>query len=232
MAVRDDKDPVKLSRFEVLGAWLRLWTPPRGAAVPPVPWRAIVAGGLLLLALAGAGAALLVPRIADERREAREREQRIAQQRRAEFLAYVEREEKPRTAQGTADPGRETPAAQRRAVRAALLATAEERIGADAGRRTGKTIRGVDCSPFPSSLGDADLAADLSLSAAAYDCVAVTARFGGESTAGGEGVVGIPFRLVARFRAGTLAWCRIVPLSDRDRLTRRLPRPCRLRPAA
>src|SRR3712207_7944463 len=29
----------RLSRWEVLGAWLRLWTPPREVEVPPVPWR-------------------------------------------------------------------------------------------------------------------------------------------------------------------------------------------------
>ena len=33
----------RLGRLEVLGAWLGVWTPPRGAVVPPVPWRPIAA---------------------------------------------------------------------------------------------------------------------------------------------------------------------------------------------
>ena len=42
----------RLSRWEVLGAWLRLWTPPREAVVPPVPWRKVAVGGALVLAAA------------------------------------------------------------------------------------------------------------------------------------------------------------------------------------
>ena len=56
---------------EVLGAWLHLWTPPRGAAVPPVPWRRIGIGAAIAALLLGALAAWLVPRIdRAKRREA------------------------------------------------------------------------------------------------------------------------------------------------------------------
>jgi hypothetical protein len=40
--------------------------------------------------------------------------------------------------------------------------------------------------------------------------------------------MGFPFRVIARFAAGTFAWCRVVPLDGEDRLTHGLPRPCRL----
>ena len=59
---------------------------------------------------------------------------------------------------------------------------------------------------------------------ARYQCVAVTSRFGEGDQ---RGVIGIPFRLVADFAAGRYAFCRVVPLSDRDRLTHPLPRACR-----
>jgi hypothetical protein len=42
-----------------------------------------------------------------------------------------------------------------------------------------------------------------------------------------EGVIGIPFRLVAEFTRGRYAFCRVVPLSDQDRLSHPLPDACR-----
>ena len=50
---------------------------------------------------------------------------------------------------------------------------------------------------------------DLGRRAAAYQCVAVTSRFG--QGTGQEGVIGIPFRLVADFARGRYAFCRVVP---------------------
>ena len=226
--VRGGRSDDRLGRFEVLGAWLGLWTPPRGAVVPPVPWRRIAIGAALLVAVAGIAAAVVLPRVAEDRRAARERAQAAEARRHEEFLASVDRQQRARTGRARRDPGSGAPPARRRAARTALLASAEAGIASDARRRTDKRIRGVDCAPFPRSLGDADLAADLSRPAAAYGCVAVTARFGSGSQPGGRGLIGIPFRLVARFAAGAFAWCRIVPLGDRDRLSHPLPAACRL----
>jgi hypothetical protein len=214
-------------RLEVLGAWLGLWTPPRGAVVPPVPVRKLILGGTLLVLLLGAAAAIALPELAEEREAARERERREAAARHAKFLATVDREQAPRRGRGRSDPGSQAPSAQRREARSALLAAAQDGIGADAGRRTRRDLRGVECDPFPRSLAGTDPVAELDRRAAAYDCVAVTARFGGESVPGGEGIIGIPFRLVVRFDRGRFAWCRIIPLGDRDRLTHPLPEACR-----
>lgn len=206
--------------METLGAWLGVWTPPREAEVPPVPWRKIVIGGAVLVVVLGVAAALIVPRVTDTKEQARERERRAASERRAEFLAMVDREQAPRTGRGPLDRGRVR-------ERAALLAAAETAIADDARRRTDREIRGTECEPFPRSLRRADPVEQLSRRAAAYDCVAVTARFrqGDERR---EGLIGIPFRLVVRFADGRYAWCRIVPLGDRDRLTHPLPDACRL----
>ena len=223
-----ERDPGRLGRLETLGAWLGLWTPPRGTAVPPVPWRAIAVGAVLTAIVLGLGAALVLPELAENRQAARDRDQRADAERRAAFLARLEREQRPRRASGRPDPGRDASAARRAVARGALLAGAQDGIEADARRRTGRDIRGVECEPFPRTLEQAEPVLDLARPAAAYDCVAVTARFGDSESAGGRGIIGISFRLVVRFDEGRSAWCRIVPLSDRDRLSHRLPAACRV----
>src|SRR3954469_15049129 len=106
-------DERRLGRLEVLGAWLGVWTPPRGAEVPPVPWRAVaVAGTILALGLLAA-AVLLVPGIVGNRERADERARKGAQQRPAEPLAAAEREQRPRTGTGPADSGPGAPATHR-----------------------------------------------------------------------------------------------------------------------
>ena len=220
--------PERLGRLEVLGAWLGIWTPPRDAVVPPVPWRAIVVGSVAIVVVVGAAAAVFLPGIVEDRQAADRREQRAAAERYAATLASADREQRARAGRGQADPGEGAAEGRRTAARSALLASAETLIGRDARARTGRRIRGVDCEPFPRTLDKTPPAADLSRAAAAYNCVAVTARFDQGSAEAGQGIIGIPFRLVARFAGGSFAWCRIVPLADRDRLSHPLPRACRL----
>src|ERR687898_842226 len=122
----------RLGRLEVLGAWLGVWTPPRGAVVPPVPWRAIaVCAGLLAIGLL-VGAALLVPGAVDDRRQADERAREAAQRRHAQALETADREQRPRTGHGATDPGRGSAQALRIRSRDALLAMAHEALRADA----------------------------------------------------------------------------------------------------
>ena len=217
---------MRLRRLEILGAWLGVWTPPRGADVPPVPWRAVAAGAAVLVVALGVAAAVLIPQVSNDRQERGERERRIAAERHAEQLATADREQRPRTGRGTPDPPG-APATRRVETRSALLASAQAAIGADAVRRTDRDIKGVDCEPFPRTLRRVVPVEQLARPAGAYQCVAITARFqqGDERR---EGIIGIPFRLVVRFKEGRYAWCRVVPLSDRDRLTHPLPAACRV----
>jgi hypothetical protein len=216
----------RLGRLEVLGAWLRVWTPPRGAAVPPVPWRALAVLGALLAVALLAGAVLLVPSIVGDRERADERAREAAQRRHAQALADADREQRPRTGRGRAAPGAAAPAARRTRAREALLAEAREALQADAAIRGAGRVRGLDCEPFPRGSAPRPPVGDLAVRQAQYQCVAVTSRFG-EGTEQ-EGVIGIPFRLVADFDRGRYAFCRVVPLSDRDRLAHPLPDACRL----
>jgi len=220
------EDRRRLGRLEIVGAWLGVWTPPRGAVVPPVPWRALAAAAALLVAAVVAAVVLLAPGVRGGREQAAERERAAAAQRHARALATADREQRPRTGRGPADPGDGTAPAGRTRARTALLAAAQQALQADAGTRRAGRIRGLDCEPFPRGSAERPPVEDLSRRAAAYQCVAVTSRFGEGS--GQEGVIGIPFRLVTRFGQGSYAFCRVVPLSDRDRLTHPLPAACRL----
>src|SRR5215217_526748 len=118
--------PDRLSRLEVLGAWLRLWTPPRDAVVPPVPWRKVAVGAGIVAAAAVAALVLLLNASAD-RRATRERAARAAAQRHAAFLAGVDREQSSRRGRGPAETAGGASAvspADRRGARRALLAAA------------------------------------------------------------------------------------------------------------
>jgi hypothetical protein len=215
----------RLGRLEVLGAWLGVWTPPRGSAVPPVPWRAIAVAAALLGVALLVGAALLVPSIVGDRERADDRAREAAQRRHAQALAQADREQRPRTGRGAADPGAEASAPRRLRARAALLAIAQDALRDDAAARGAGRIQGLDCEPFPRGSAPRPPVEALSVKRAQYQCVAVTSRFGEGDQ---RGVIGIPFRLVADFAAGRYAFCRVVPLSDRDRLAHQLPEACRL----
>src|SRR5438445_13690810 len=61
-------DP-RLTRWETVGAWLHIWTPPKGLEVPPVPWRKLAVWGLIGAVVIGAAAAIAVPKIDDAKRK-------------------------------------------------------------------------------------------------------------------------------------------------------------------
>jgi hypothetical protein len=62
----------------VLGAWLHLWTPPRGVEVPPVPWRWVAAGAGGLAVAVAAVLLVVMPAIDDAKREGAATETRQA----------------------------------------------------------------------------------------------------------------------------------------------------------
>jgi hypothetical protein len=208
----------RLGRWEVLGAWLGLWTPPRGVVVPPPPWRRIAVGAAVLLAVAVALTVVALPRVGPQTVAMQER---AAARHHAAFLESVDRQQRPRRGRGRPDPRGAAPA-ERVRTRAALLVTARSRIASDARGRSPRRVRGVDCERFPRTLGTSPPAHDLALAWATYDCVAVTSRL-----VGGQGIIGMPFRLLLDFTRVRFAWCRIVPLGDQDRLEHPLPPACR-----
>jgi len=70
-----------LSRWEIAGAWLHIWTPPRDAQVPELPRRKLALWGLALAAAVGVALALIIPPLERGKREGaakRAREQAAA----------------------------------------------------------------------------------------------------------------------------------------------------------
>jgi len=221
---------------ETVGAWLRIWTPPRDVVVPDVPVRKLLIGGAIAAVLLGVAAAIIVPRI-DSRKERLAADDARAhaaliKQRRLQAIA----EQRPQRLQVAAlKPAAGAPESAQVAARVALIGRAQTAITADARHRaaTGE-LKGnpaaTSCEPYPPA--DPGPERDVSVRRGAYDCfVSIDAVPGDKNNLSGH--VGYPFRAVLDFKAFSIAWCRmnLVPgekvIPDPAFVTA-LPRACRL----
>ncbi len=81
-------DRPRAAWWEVLGAWLHVWTPPRGVAVPPVPWRWVAAAGAGLVALVAVVVLVVAPKVDEgKRRGAATQARQTAQARHDQAIA-------------------------------------------------------------------------------------------------------------------------------------------------
>ncbi len=218
MPVRETNRPARLSRIEVLGAWLGLWTPPREAHVPPVPWRK-VALGAALLALAAVLAAVLVAPAIDTAKD-----ERSASEQRAEDLARSGRrarqriEQQPRT--GRLEGG----------SRLEGLAGVERAIGEDARERFSPRAGQGTC--------EVTAGADATGPRVSYNCLSpVREVVGAGEQEGARGQLGIPYRAVLDFKRRAYVFCKINPIPGErvvpdPRGLVELPRPCRPGPGS
>jgi type II secretory pathway pseudopilin PulG len=199
--------PPPLSRFEVLGAWLHLWTPPRGAVVPPVPWRRLGIGAAITAVLLGALGAWLVPRIDRAKRHEAAVEQRQAAALTARERRILERDQRLHAGRAASVPA--NPIAAQRAV----VADLERAITADARARTAaRTLSGhvlrTACAPF--TRGSARVTPSPTATSAGYECTAVTGDIP-KSSRNVAGIVGYPFWARVDFRRRTFVWCKVNP---------------------
>jgi hypothetical protein len=206
------RDPTRLGPFATVSAWLRLWTPPRGVEVPPVPWVKLAVGGVVALA-ALVAAFLVVSGEADRSREAEEaREARVEAERRAERGRTLAAEARPRFGRGPADVPEAADASRFDARRALVrrlerLVATDARARAAAGTLSGPILRGT-CEEFPRRESGAPPEDDLERSSGRYECLAVTSEIN-RSTVTSGGAIGYPFRALADFGRGRVAFCRI-----------------------
>lgn len=224
-------DLPRAGRFEILGAWLHVWTPPRGVQVPPVPWRKVALGAAVAAIALGGLAAWLVPRIEHAKRhnaQLQRSQQAAAARQEEQKLRYDQRLQRGRA--GHLASGRSPAALRRRA--AILVSDLQASITADANARARSgeldgPIARTQCQPYPPGSAPSG-----PVPPTRYACVAVTAdiRAGTRRVAG---AVGYPFWARLDLRAGTYLWCRINPSPGEQAIgsalaTVPLPRPCNL----
>jgi hypothetical protein len=196
-----------------VGAWLRVWTPPRDVEVPPLPVRKALMWAAGVLLVVAALTALIAPRVDSAKSDRAAREaRRLAADREARRLAAIH-DQRPQFGAGSQRPAAGAPAATRLAARTALLHDAELAIGADARRRAAagelKPVSGATrCVSAPPS---ARPEGDLSAVRGVYDCfIAIQSIAATNRNVGGS--LGYPFRAVLDFRRYRYAFCKSNPI--------------------
>lgn len=192
---RSGTRPRPLTRWEIVGAWTHLWTPPRDAAIPPIPWRSLAIGALAAAAVTAVALALIIPPLEEGKRRGAAREARE----RAAFVAAAEKRLRADQMIQRASPG---------VAGAALVDALERSITADANARTraGKLdgpILGTKCEP-------AGKAAVIKPGTRVYRCVAATSS-SRPAQLGVSISTGYPFVATIDHRKGTIAWCKTNP---------------------
>jgi hypothetical protein len=186
-----------LSRWEIIGAWLHVWTPPKGIEVPPVPWRKLATWGALVLLVLGAIAVVAVPRIDQGKKQgAAER----ARQQAAADSAERARLRADQRVHRLAVPAGVAPVA---ALEAAITADAKSRVAA-------KTISGPVLSTRCEAAGEAVIQFP---SSRVYKCFVKTAT--GLHGQGNDVIgTGYPFVATIYTKERRLAWCKENPHAD------------------
>jgi hypothetical protein len=94
MAKRAAPDAPRAARWEIVGAWLKIWTPPRDVQVPPVPWRWVATAVVAVVALGVVVMLTVAPAIDSAKQRGAAKETReVAAARRAQqaFLLHQQR---------------------------------------------------------------------------------------------------------------------------------------------
>lgn len=186
-------DPRRAGRFETIGAWLHIWTPPRDVEVPPVPWRKLLAVGLPLLAVTGVAAWLIVDNASEdrERREAAAAREELERKKERAALLRLEQVAK----RATIEP----------APRPEMVVALERHVLSDAlSRDLKRDVRRVECEPHPRSVVRDAIENDPKVKSNRYRCMAVTSDIPGRV----KGVIGYPFLARIHYDTGALVWCK------------------------
>jgi type II secretory pathway pseudopilin PulG len=195
--------PARLTRWEIVGAWLHVWTPPKDLEVPPVPWRKVALYGLGAAALIGVALALIVPPLNDAKRKGEATRAREAAALLAAERARLRADQRVHTLHVASANG--APAEK------ALVAALETAITSDARDRARRgTIKGP-------VLGTACEAGGKNViqfpQSRVYKCFVTTAT--GLHGEGGDVLgAGYPFVATVYTKSGRVAWCKENPQPD------------------
>jgi len=229
----------KASLPATVGAWLKVWTPPRDVEVAPPPSaRTLAIAAVVLVVLVAGAAALIVPAIDSSKERSAAAQAREDAQRRAASRRETIREQRPRRLDAAAllpaagAPDAEVVSARETLLRRVETAISEDaRARADAGELEGRP-QGTQCEPYPKRTDRADWPdQDPGAARGVYDClVFVRAVPQTETNIGGQ--VGYPFRAVLDFKRFAVAWCKTDPVPGErvvpdPRTVLELPKACR-----
>jgi len=185
---------VNASRWEILGAWLRIWTPPRDVEIPRVPRRGAAVVAVLGVAAVVAGVTVVAPAIDRAKERSADRQARSDASFERRERARLARDQRPVFARAVR-AARLHRAGRVAQARAALLADARRRIARDARARVVAgtlegPVRSVRCRHRPGERG-----ARVRLA-----CLAISSQ-------GPRATVGQPFVVAGSLRDGRYAWC-------------------------
>lgn len=234
MPVSGENVRKQASALESLGAWLRIWTPPRDVDVRPVPKRALFAAGAVLLLIGIAIAVLVAPAIDDSKQRADARERAAEDARLAAAARRAAESQRPTTvALAALRPPAGSSAGEQRAARAALLTEVEERITASAQARAaaGEFRRPSGPTACERAPGTPEAVTDLAVRRGVFNCD-TTVRAIAATETNESGSLGYPFRAVIDFATYRATWCKTSPppgerLIPDPRRVVELPRACR-----
>jgi hypothetical protein len=198
---RDQRPVFRASLGEIVGTWLRVWTPRRDVYIPPVPvFR-------LLLALVALIGAIVVTAVLVERgKEAgRERDRRAEAAAVARIRAEVARDQLARHAR--LGPSTENRPRTEHALEAAITRDSQLRFSRHA---LDSRVTHTKCVPFSRPLLAHPPEPPPGARSGKYECLGVTSSVGPTpGTRGGD--FGFPFWARVDFRHGTAVWCKINP---------------------
>jgi hypothetical protein len=194
----------RASRWEIAGAWLHVWTPPRDVVVPDPPWRRIVLIAALALAAAGVALAFIGPAIDRAKdRAAREDARRLAANRRVENARLIRdqrmiegRARIPKAVAGT--PAAEAPLTH--AIALAVVAEARRRHAA-----------GDLESPIAEDAARCRRRPSTTTTRLRLECLAVTSSVESGDERGRVGSIGYPFLAAGSLETGRFNFCKTNP---------------------
>lgn len=199
----------KANPFEVVGAWLRLWTPPRGVEIPPVPWRKLAIGAAAGAVIIGIALAIMVPRIDANKTQTAAADaafQAKAQQQSNERITRAQR-----ASFGDAKaiaPAAGASASELEDARAKLRSAMEAEMFKDAkARGASGEIKPVTGPPVCERTPGTAEAGRFGI----FDCFMPTSAVPATKR-NMAGSLGYPFRAVLNYDAFTYAWCRSEPI--------------------
>jgi hypothetical protein len=210
VADRGDRQLPRASRGETVQAWLGI-SKPRDAYVPPFPWlKALLALGVVAVAVA-----VLVSALVEDKGETQARERREKAAADARTRARLAREQAPHRIRLPSAATAGVPAAELPERRRRMIEGLERAITADAlaRRRAGslsERVSRTDCVPYVRPRVDKPPQPPLHAARGRYECLAVIGDVPASERSEG-GSAGYPFWARVDFRRGGAVWCRIHP---------------------